>query len=242
MDRRKVLLLVAAIVAALGTAVVFIYVRGADNRADLKFSAQQVLVANEAINPGETVKAAKDEGKFALKSVSSSSLVPGYVTDLSSIGGGDVALTTIYPGEQILKTKWGASAQAASSLTIPKSEIAISVNLSDPDRVAGFVNPGNKVAIFVTDTKSTRVLLSDVTVIGVGTTTVTTTTTTDPTSGAQTTEQLPRTLLTLALDQVDSQKVIFASHNSDLTLTFGLRSDTSQITKTAGTTSAGLFN
>ena len=33
MNRRKVLLIVAALVAALGTAVVFLYVRGADSRA-----------------------------------------------------------------------------------------------------------------------------------------------------------------------------------------------------------------
>jgi pilus assembly protein CpaB len=243
MDRRKVLLIVAALVAALGTAVVFLYVRGADSRADQKFAAKQVLVANAAISPGETLAAAKQSGKIETKTVTSGSLVPGFVTDLSALDDKDVALTTIYPGEQILRNKFGATAAGGtSSLTIPGKDIAISVNLDDPNRVAGFLNPGDKVAIFATKTGDrTRVLLPEVTVIAVGTTTVVSTTTTDPT-GAQTTEQLPRTLLTLALNQSESEKIIFTSRGGDWALTFGLRTATSDIAKTAGTTAAQLFN
>jgi pilus assembly protein CpaB len=244
MDRRKILLIVAAVIAALGTAVVFLYVRGADNRANLKFAGKQVLVANAAIDPGESLKTAKAAGKIETKTVTAGSLVPGFVSDLAAIPDSDVALTTIYPGEQILRNKFGAAGAAASSgLQIPDKELAISVNLSDPDRVAGFVNPGDKVAIFLSTTTNnkTRVLLPDVTVIGVGTTTVVATTTKDAT-GAQTTEQLPRTLMTLALDQTDSEKMIFATHAKDAVITFALRTNTSQVAKTAGTTAATLFN
>ena len=45
MDRRRVLLVVAAIIAALGTLLVFLYVRGADDRANQKYHAVQVLKA-----------------------------------------------------------------------------------------------------------------------------------------------------------------------------------------------------
>jgi pilus assembly protein CpaB len=247
MDRRKVLLIVAALVAALGTAVVFLYVRGADSRADQKFAAKQVLVANAAISPGETLAAAKQSGKIEMKTVTSGSLVPGFVTDLSALDDKDVALTTIYPGEQILRSKFGATAATGtSSLTIPGKQIAISINLDDPNRVAGFLNPGSRVAIFATtggDPKhaKTRILLPDVTVIGVGTTTVVSTTTTDPT-GAQTTEQLPRTLLTLGLNQSDAERVILATRTDGYQLTFGLRTPSSAIDANAGTSVAQLFN
>ena len=103
MDRRKVLLIVAALIAALGTAVVFLYVRGADSRANLKFAGKQVLVASAAISPGESLKVAKSSGKIETKTVTAGSLVPGYVTDLAAIPDENVALTTIYPGEQILR-------------------------------------------------------------------------------------------------------------------------------------------
>ncbi|MGI9156623.1 MAG: Flp pilus assembly protein CpaB [Marmoricola sp.] len=240
MDRRKVLRIVAALVAALGTAVVFLYVRGADGRADQKFAAKQVLIANTSIAPGETLAAAQSSGKIETKTVTAGSLVPGYVTDLSAITPDDVALTTIYPGEQILRNKFGTSA-SGSSLTIPKKQIAISVNLTDPDRVAGFLNPGDKVAIFATNQGTgTTVLLPEITVIGVGTTTVVSTTTTD-TTGAQTTEQLPRTLLTLAVDQGDAEKLIYASRGSDYQLTFGLRTTTSEVAAGSGVTKTSLF-
>jgi pilus assembly protein CpaB len=244
MDRRKILLIVAAVIAALGTAVVFLYVRGADNRANLKFAGKQVLIANAAISPGESLTTAKAAGKFETRTVTAGSLVPGFVTDLAAIPNTDVALTTIYPGEQILRNKFGANGAAASSgLQIPSKQLAVSINLADPDRVAGFVNPGEKVAIFLTDqnTGKTRLLLPDVTVIGVGTTTVVATTTKDAT-GAQTTEQLPRTLMTLALNQTDSEKVIYASHSSGIIITFALRTTGSQVAKTAGTGAATLYN
>ena len=64
---------------------------------------------------------------------------------------GTVALQDLLVGEQIVADKFGANvAEAASPLGIPANKMAISINLTDPDRVAGFVNPGSEVAIFVT--------------------------------------------------------------------------------------------
>src|SRR4029079_1807416 len=126
MDRRKVLLIVAALIAALGTAVVFLYVRGADSRANLNFAGKQVLVASAAISPGETLKVAKSSGKIETRTVTAGSLVPGYVADLAAIPDESVALTTIYPGEQILRGKFGSSASDSSALTIPKRKLAVS--------------------------------------------------------------------------------------------------------------------
>ena len=90
--------------------------------------------------------------------------------------------------------------------------MAISVNLTDPARVAGFVNPGSEVAIFLTGTDPRRraqpftaAPADRVTVLGVGSTTPVSTTTTDE-SGASTTEQLPRTLLTLSVDQTQARE------------------------------------
>ena len=131
---------------------------------------------------------------------------------------GKVALGTIYPGEQIIAAKFGGQAgRSRPRCRSPKGMIAVSVNLTDPARVAGFVNPGSEVAIFLTgaddDRRASRspgCCSTRVTVLGVGSTTPVSTTTTDET-GASTTEQLPRTLLTLAVDQEEAQKVLFAS-------------------------------
>jgi pilus assembly protein CpaB len=255
MDRRRILLVVAVLVAALGSGLIFLWAKGADTRAAEKFDTVDVLQATAVINPGETIEDAQAGGKLALESVSQDSLLDGYQTTTDSLDG-MVALGTIYPGEQIIAAKFGASAAVQSSLQIPDTNMAISVNLTDPARVAGFVNPGSQVAIFVTGTAKavagagagdgaapaelpfSRLLLERVTVLGVGSTTPVSTTTTDQT-GASTTEQLPRTLMTLSVDQLSAEKLLYASSNGELA--FGLLTDKSVVTPDQPMTFDNLF-
>lgn len=242
MDRRRLLLIAAAVVALLGTALVFLYVKGADNRAEDRFQTVEVLRAIAPIEPGESIDQAAANGKLALQPVPEDSLLPNYQTSIESLTG-LVATTRIYAGEQIISDKFGGESEAASPLQIPKGMLAVSINLTDPARVAGFVNPGSEVAIFLnaidpTTGEFTRVLLPRVTVLGVGSTTPTTTTTTTP-AGAQTTEQLPRTLMTLAVDQQQAQKVLFAAGSGELS--FGLLTGDSSIRPDPGTNAENLF-
>lgn len=239
MDRRRILLLVAAVVAALGTLLVFLYVRTADARAQDSVDAVQVLVATQPIETGESYDAALAAGKIAPAGIARSQLLQNVQTSPDALKG-QVALQPLLPGEQIVSDKFGTNvADVASPLGIPEGKMAISVNLTDPDRVAGFVNPGSEVAIFVTasgDAEArTKILLQRVTVLGVGSTTPVTTTTTAQ-DGTQVAEQLPRTLLTLALDQEEAQKVILASKTLDVT--FALLTKDSKVgdsTETTGT-------
>ncbi|MXG90784.1 Flp pilus assembly protein CpaB [Nocardioides flavescens] len=242
MDRRRILLVVAVLVAAAGSALVFLYSQGADDRAAQKFDTVQVLEATALINPGETIEDAQAAGKLALRPVSQESLLDGYQVDTSGLAG-TIALGAIYPGEQIIAAKFGATAAVQSALQVPDGMMAASVNLTDPGRVAGFVNPGSEVAVFMSGTDEaglpfTRVLLDRVTVLAVGSTTPVSTTTTDET-GASTTEQLPRTLITLALDQTQVEKVTFASTTGELS--FALLTDKSAVQDGPGVTAASLF-
>ena len=219
MVHRKFLLVGAVLAAVAGAALVFLYVRSADARAESRFDAVQVLRATATIEPGESITAASQGGKLALEEVPRDQVLPDALTSIDTLGK-QAALTRIYPGEQIVAAKFGSDAAPPSALQIPKGQMAISVNLTDPARVAGFVNPGSEVAIFVNGTEEdgktyTRLLLDRVTVIGVGSTTPVATTTTDD-AGQATTEALPRTLLTVAVDQADAQRVLFAVTNGEL--------------------------
>jgi pilus assembly protein CpaB len=243
MDRRRILLVVAVLVAALGSALVFLFAKGADTRAEQKFDTVEVLEATAIIAPGEKFEDAQAAGKLALQAVSKDALLDGYQTTADSLGG-TVSLGTIYPGEQIISAKFGASAAVQSSLQIPDGMMASSVNLTDPGRVAGFVNPGSQVAVFLSGTDATsgqpftRLLMDRITVLGVGSTTPVSTTTTDQT-GASTTEQLPRTLITLALSQEQVERVTYAANNGELS--FGLLTDTSAVAADPGIDSTSLF-
>ena len=231
MDRRRILLIAAAFIAALGTILVFLYVRSADARAEARFDTVNVLRAVAPIEAGETIEDAANSGKLALQPVPRDQLLPNYRTSIDDLRG-LVATSPIYVGEQVIADKFAGESFAESPLGIPKGELAISVNLTDPARVAGFVNPGSEVAIFLngsdpeTGETYTRMLLERVTVLGVGSTTPVSKTTTDS-EGGEVTEQLPRTLLTLALSGKDAQRVLYATANGELA--FGLLTQSSTV-------------
>ncbi len=237
MDRRKVLLVVAAVIAALGTLLVFLYVRGADNRADARFDAVTVLRATKAIAAGETVEAAQAAGKIGSSAVSRQDVIPGALTALDGIQG-QVATAPIYPGEQLIGSKFGATGAATSGLTIPKGNIAISVDVPDPALAAGFLNPGDKVAIFMNKGDSfTRLLLPNVQVIGVGATTTASAAATDSTGAPA--APAPSSTLTLAVSQPQAERVLFAKANG--TLSFGLLNNDSQVAASGGVATDNLF-
>jgi pilus assembly protein CpaB len=263
MDRRRLLLMLAVFVAIIGTALVFLYVRGADNRAQSQYSSVTVLRATKNIAAGETYDAAVSSGKIAPASVPENQLNTGYQTSLTALKG-TVAAVPIFAGQQIITSQFGNTVQSTSTnLPIPKGMIAISVQLSDPDRVAGNVYPGSRVAVFATGlggpehkggsgaiigsgdpaaTSETALLLPNVLVLNVGDPVQATSTTTDE-SGVQTSETLPRTLLTLAVNQRDAQKIILAQKGAGSAdaLTFGLLTNTSQIKQGPGTTQANVW-
>ena len=83
-------------------------------------------------------------------------------------------------------------------------------------------------------------MLPNVLVLNVGDPAQSTATTTT-TDGTQTTETLPRTLLTLAVNQADAQKIILASKSPGGSITFALLTDTSKVHKGPGTFLNQLF-
>ncbi len=251
MARRSVLLLVAALIALAGTAMIVLYVQGIDARATKDQELVEVLVATEIIDTGESVSAAQEAGKIQQAEVRRVDLVDGSLTSTTSIAD-LVAVGTIYPGEQLIARKFGTMG-ATQSLAIPDDKMAISVELTDFERVAGFVNPGNEVAIFATpqdlvallpdDSEKklgdyTRILLTRVPVLGVGTTSISSRTT-QTEDGEQATEQVARTILTVAVSQDEAEKLIQADRNTDLT--FALLTDESEVADNPGARPADLF-
>jgi pilus assembly protein CpaB len=245
MNRRTILLLAAALVAALGTALVFLYVKGADNRAEQRFETTEVLRAVAPIEKGESIDDAAKSGKLALEPVAQNDVLPEAQTSTEELSG-QVATTTIYPGEQIISDKFGQAAEALaakSALDVPKGDIAVSVNLTDPGRVAGFLNPGSEVTVIFTGTPESglpfsRMLLPKVTVLGVGSTTTTTQTTTTP-EGEQTTAEIPKTLLTLSVTKEEAEKIFYAVANGEVVL--GLRTPDSTVKPGQGITFVNVF-
>ena len=180
MGRRTLLLVAALVVAALGTTGVFLYVNGVDERASADYDLVDVLVATAPIDAGTSARDALEDGSIDTREYLRKSFeaLPGALSDVTPIAD-QVALAPIATGEPILSSQFGAPSDS-SQLPIPDGQLAVSVQLDDPARVAGFVGYQSEVAIMLTVTddatggKTTRVLLDKVTVIAVGPTTRTT--------------------------------------------------------------------
>jgi pilus assembly protein CpaB len=240
MGRRTVILVVALVIALIGSAMVYLYVRGADARAQAKQEPVEVLKAVAQIDPGESLSQAQTEGKLELQPVPREQLLEG-VLDSVGESGELVALSRIFPNEQVTGSKFGAAGEQ-DELTLEEGQIAISVDVQGAQNVAGFVSPGSEVALFyltsAEDEPFLRLLLPNVKVIAVGQTTVTTSTTTTE-EGAQTTEEVPTTLYTLAVTQKQAQQIMFAADQG--ALSFGLLTDQSRVRPGAPVTAANLF-
>ncbi len=246
MGRRKVLLVVAVVVAAMGAALVFVYARGAENRAEDKFETVDVLVVKAAIERGESANSAYASGKIDIQRVPRAQVLTGATADGAAFTD-QYALTTVYPGEQLIPEKFGGAdeVEAETTLPIPEGMVAISISLSDTARVGPFIRPGAKVGVFITgslppeNVPTTKLLMRDLLVLATGsTTTVAPTTEGDP--EARPTEQLPNTLFTLAVNQKQAEKILFAQGLGELA--FALSNTNSDLRPGDGVRAEDLFS
>ncbi|GAA4806294.1 Flp pilus assembly protein CpaB [Nocardioides caeni] len=234
--------MVAAVIAALGVALVFVYARGADSRAADKYDAVEVLTASQEIQPGESLDDAIDSGKVKLTYVAEAQLLDG-ATDETDKLDGDVALVTIYPGEQLVPIKFGGEdeVKAASVLPIPKGKLAISISVEDDARVGEFIQAGAEVAIIITRPKDSndpiesRILLERVTVLADG---LKTNIDSGDDEEGITDADIER-LITVAVTQREAEKVRFAERAGDLSI--GLLNDASKVERDGGVTLENLF-
>lgn len=200
---RRTLLLVAALVAAtLGVVLVVLYVNNAVGQGPANQPLVKVLVAKTQITPGTSGADASAAGAFEEQQIAADTAVPGALADAAPIQE-LIALATVFPGQQIIAQQWGTTGQL-TRLPLPEGKIALSLQLGDPERVAGFVAPGSTVAIFATGGPRIRTLLAGITVIGVGATGL---------NAAPTPEETQSTssaILTLAVTQAEAEKIIYA--------------------------------
>lgn len=245
MDRRRLLLVVAAVIAALGVALVFVYAHNADARAADKYDSVEVLTAAQEIAPGESLDDALKNGKVQLTHIAKAQLLDGASEDSKPLRD-KVALTTIYPGEQLVPVKFGAleDVEAAATLPIPEGKLAISILVKDDGRVGRFTRAGAEISVISTVLDDaghpalTRVLLDRVTVLADGSQTVKKDDG-DATESDSGDAELQR-LVTVAVTQKQAEKVRFAEKSGELSI--ALLNDKSDVKTGAPVTRDNLFD
>ncbi len=234
MKRRVLTVIVAVLLALLGTAGVLAYVHQADARAVAGQKAVSVLVAGQTIPAGTSAGDAMRSGMLTSETLPASSVPANAVASITPDVSALVTSAAVQSGQLLLRPLLvtAAQSQAAGGLAIPSGKVAVTIPLCLPQAVAGYVRPGSTVAVFDTyggkvsgsqscgssgsqsqDTGGarTRMVLPHVLVLSVGSAPAggSTTTTTGLAGGSSSSAASSgAVLVTMAVSQTDAERLI----------------------------------
>jgi len=203
MGRRTLLLIASILVAALGTALIWLYVQGADSRAEAGEAQVQVYLATGDVAAGKPVDGTLGARKTLPLSVAGA-FGTGLVSSPSEIKG--FARTDIVRGMPLLRSQFTDSQTSpVPAVDLRQGEQAMEVTLPDPQRLAGLLQPGSRIRVYAPmQTKKGNgvgVLLQNVRVLTSGPVT-------DTTPGAK--PNVPQAIVTLALNTAQARALTFA--------------------------------
>ena len=185
MGRRVMAVLAAMLVGLIGVAAVLLYASGADARAVADQKPQSVFIAQERVPAGTSAADAVAKGLMAPTKIAAKGVPTGALTKVDAANGKLVALTDIAQGDFVTAARFGTTPLGQKAIQVPDGMVAVSMAMSDPGRVGTFVTPGSHIVVYdtyapvvpakgtIASAKATQVLLDDVLVIGVGTTSLT---------------------------------------------------------------------
>jgi pilus assembly protein CpaB len=150
MGRRTVLLVAAVVVAALGTVMVFLYVKSVDDRATEGQALVEILVAKEDIAAGASLSDALQQTQIDTSRWPSASVPDGAIGNADVLGT-KVARTQIHKGEPILEAMLGdKKVTSATGLGDLQTEIALP--MGEAQRLEGKLQPEDWVYLYRGDT------------------------------------------------------------------------------------------
>jgi pilus assembly protein CpaB len=170
MGRRTLLIIASVLVAAAGTAMIWLYVQGAEARARGKWQdLVTVLVARQAIPVGADQEVVRQ--RTTAVQVPRDFVSDQPIADAKVLG----TRTTTMP---VLVGQFLVEGQFASGnlpIGVPDNRMGAAFAMDDPNRVASLLRPGSQVAVYTTTTdkagRHVENLLPKVTVLAVGTAT-----------------------------------------------------------------------
>jgi len=181
MTRRILAITIAVALAGLGAAGGLFLIMTADQRARANIEdAVTVAIAAKRIPVGTTGARVRDGGMVRLERMPKSSVPSDALSDISPELDRMVITSSIAVGQVLIAAHFGEQSQVTSGLPLPEGKMAVTVQTGAPEQVAGYVQPGAQVVVFLTyelldrngrtsGVERTRVLLPRVEVLAVGT-------------------------------------------------------------------------
>lgn len=233
MTRRILAITIAIALATIGTVGGLVLVLTAETRAQDRISNPvTVAVATVAIPVGTTGETIRTQDMVRLVKMPKTSVPDDVLSGLNAELDTLVVTSNIAAGQLLLRANFGADASVTGGLALPPGMMAVTVETGVPEQVAGYVQAGAEVAIFVTypllqpngtatNIERTRVLLPRVMVLAVG-----------QGRNSPTGNDSGSVMVTVAVDQADAERLISALNAG--TLYLGLLSDSVQVEPRAG--------
>jgi Flp pilus assembly protein CpaB len=144
---RRGTVILGVIAAVLAAIVLLVYLNSVRNSTNAKTQPVSVLVAKSLILKGTPGNVVGTTGLYKLTTIPKDQLKTGAFVDPASLAG-TVALSDIYPGQQITDSEFGPSAGAVTDELAPNQR-AVVVSLGSPQSVGGQLTSGSHVDVWI---------------------------------------------------------------------------------------------
>ena len=220
----------AVALALVGALLIIFYAQGADQRAMATTSPKKVLVVQKSIPAGTPVNDMTTS--LAFEDIPAVGVATTALSSLDSKAG-TVAAVDLVPGEQLLAERLVAPEDAKSSgaVKVPAGMQEVSFQLEPQRVVGGRINVGDHVGVALNfekgaykpklEDETTQLTLRKVLVTAVqrAPQSASTSKPTDGTDPKDTTLPEGSLMITVAVNDIDANKIIFTSINGELWLT-----------------------
>jgi pilus assembly protein CpaB len=220
-NRRTLMAALAVVLAAVAFIGVFVYVSGAEDRAQEKAGLVDALVATADIARGTTGEQALQAGLVRKEKVARTSVPPTAVLDtndlMNKVASGRIDTKQFITATSFVDKTQGGGGTLADAIA-SESLVAVTVSVDAEHGVAGQIAPGDRVNLAVTGGANGQATyrLEKVKVLAVGATTVGSTPVAEGT--ATTAGTGGSGLLTFEVTAADALVIISANHSGDLYL------------------------
>jgi Flp pilus assembly protein CpaB len=229
-NRRTLIAAVAIVLAIAAFLGVYLYISGADKRAETKVSLVKVLVASDTIARGTSGKDASNHGQLVLQGVPRANVPPNIVTDEAQVKD-KYAAGAISPKQFITTDSFVSRSQAgggaAAGQIQDKKNVAVSIQVGTDQAVGNQIAPGDRVNIMVLseDTSVTpsvkyvSYMLQNAHLLAVGAQTTAAAPTPSSSGGSAAAVPSGSGLLTFEASPVDALRIVSAAKNNSIWLT-----------------------
>jgi Flp pilus assembly protein CpaB len=150
MKRGTSILTLTVVLAAVATGLIYLYLRGAGDVTDPNATTVSIIVSQSDIPANSALNPLLESGTFKTTTVARDDLLNGAITDIAQLKD-QTAAYPILAGEQIVAARLKGELQASGgALGITPGHIAVTVQVSSQQGIAGMLTTGDEITVYAT--------------------------------------------------------------------------------------------